>query len=216
MITKSSPFISPAAGTAALDDHRAMVLVRLCRSRFSLADIAEALNFTQALVRSLVARPFRALVGCTANDSAGGIDIESVVQSGQERVLVLNTPHLIGPITREKETFARHLALEIHHWLKTFEVTDEERLQAVDQASIRLDESTHYMEDKYVFHVERVASEIIWAWKPLVFNVESHQFRNVAGRWLAAWIHFWAADPDVWNRALDIEYASYKQLAEAA
>jgi hypothetical protein len=215
MITESTAQLICGQASRALNDQRAMVLVNLCQSRFSFDDITEALNCSDDLVRSLIARPFRALDADSATKDTVTAPIDfSILKRFPREVAIELAP--IGELLGPKEGIrAEYLAGEIRQWLDTFEACDADRLQAVEEASIRLDESTHHQENTCFFQVDRVASEIRWAWKPLLVNGD-RPFRIIVGRWLAAWVYFWVADPYIWNCAIDILLWDFGRYAKAA
>jgi hypothetical protein len=203
MITETTAQLICGQASRALDDQRALVLVNLCQARFSFDDITEALNCDDSLVRSLVAKPFRALSANSEANAGIGAPIDfSILKSvpGHVAIELGADGALLG---REKEARAEYLAREIRQWLSTLEASDADRVRAVEEASIRLDESTHHQGNKYIFQVERVASDIRRAWQPFV-PYGDRPFHIIVGRWLAAWVHFWVADPHIWNCAIDI------------
>lgn len=203
MITEITAQLICGPASRALDDQRAMVLINLCQSRFSFDDITEALNCNDDLVRSLIARPFRALdVDSAGNALVSAPSDFSILKSIQE-VAAIELPADGSPLGREEAARAEYLAGEIRQWLNTFDASDADRQRAIEEASIRLDESTHHQGNTYIFQVDRVASAIRWAWKPILPNGD-RTFHIIVGRWLAAWVHFWVSDPYVWNCAIDI------------
>ena len=215
MITNSSAQLICGSERKALDDQRALVLVKLCASRFSFDDFTESLNCSESLVRSLLARRFRPFYSDNGKNItvADSFDLSYLKRFPSTVALEQAAPGAL--IGREKEIRAQYLAGEIRSWLNTFEASDTDRLQAIKQSGSRLDQSTHYQENKYILQVERVASDILWAWRPFL-PYGDRPFRIIVGRWLAAWVHFWAADPDVWNCALEILLADFGQVATAA
>ena len=215
MVTESTAQLICGPASHALDDQRALVLINLCQSRFSFEDITEALNCDESVVRSLIAKPFRALSANSGTNAAVLAPINfATLDSIPAAVAIELVPdgELIG---REKELRAQYLAGEIRQWLSTFEASDAERLRAMKEASIRLDESTHHQGNNYIFQVERVASDIRRAWKPFLPHGD-RPFHTIVGRWLAAWVHFWVADPHVWNCALDILLWDFGKELKAA
>lgn len=215
MITKSSAQLICGRAHTAVDDQRALVLINLCQSRFSFDDISEALNCSEELARSLITRPFRARYAISGKNAevAGPVDLSISKSVPGEVAIELTEPGAL--IGREKEIRAQYLAGEIRQWLSTFEASDADRLQAVEEAGIRLDESTHRQGNNYIFQVDRVTSDIRWAWKPFL-PYGDRPFHIIVGRWLAAWVHFWVADPHIWNCAIDILLWNFDQVAKAA
>jgi hypothetical protein len=215
MITETSAQLICGQASRALDDQRALVLVNLCQSRFLFDDITEALNCDDSLVRSLIAKPFRALSANSGTNAGIGTLIDfSILKSvpGHVPIELGADGSLLG---REKEACAEYLAGEIRQWLNTFDASDADRHRAVEEASIRLDESTHHQGNNYIFQVEHVASDIRRAWQPFL-PYGDRPFHTIVGRWLAAWVHFWVADPAVWNCAIDILLWDFGRDAKAA
>jgi hypothetical protein len=215
MITICSPLFNSTTASTELNDKRAQVLIVLCQSRLPFADIAEALNCRESLVRSLLDRPFRA---SALNDPPHTITpIDVAMASRTQRSAIQKQP--LAPVpeaSNVREDLARHLATEIRRWLGTFNLSDAERRQAVEEAGKRLDQSTFYMESNYYFDVFRVSDQILSVWSPRLRSRGEQQFWMRVGQWLAGWIHFWVANPDIWNLALDREFDHYGREAQAA
>ena len=215
MITRSSPLFTSTAADTELNDKRAQVLIDLCQSRLPFADIAEALNCSESLVRSLVDRPFRSSVPNGPPHTIMPINLELVTRTHCSAIQ--KQPLVPAPeASNVRENLARHLATEIRRWLGTFNMSDAERRQAVEEAGKRLDQSTFYMESNYRFDVYRVSYQILSVWSPHLRSGGEQQFWMRVGQWLAGWIHFWVANPDIWNLALDREFDHYGREAQAA
>jgi hypothetical protein len=166
----------------------------------------------------VLVRPFRPFDPHDANNPIRTIDTVHVPRIPLRIGLAAPVPsHAPEAATaRDLEDFARHLSTEIHRWLGTFEATDADRRQAVEQAGLRLDNSTFHFDGKYLYPTGDVVSEFIAVWNPLYLTADDRVFGRAAGRWLAAWIRFWITDPDIWNRALDLAYDHFGARALAA
>jgi hypothetical protein len=218
MITRSSGIYHHITKSDELNISRAQVLIKLCQSGKSIDDIAEAINSNESLVRSVLVRPFRPFDPHDANNPIRTIDTvhgpSFPLSTGPAAPVPGHAPEVAN--ARDHEEFARHLATEIRRWLGTFETTDAERLQAVVKAGYDLSDSMGFFSGKYLYETGWVAFEIIAIWKPLYLTPDERDFQKAAGRWLAAWIRFWIADPDIWNRALDLAFDYFEAAAQAA
>jgi hypothetical protein len=218
MITKTSALYHLVTNSYELNASRAQVLIKLFQCGMSINDVAEAINSSESLVRSVLVRPFRPFDPYDANNPIRTIDTvhgPSFPDSAGAAPPV-NSHALKGATGREQEDFARYLAEEIRQWLGTFEATDAERQQAVEQAGFDLDKLAFQFDGKYLFETGWVAHEIGAVWKPTFLLPDDRAFRNAAGRSLAAWIRFWITDPDIWDRALDIAFEHFGARAQAA
>jgi len=218
MITKTSALYRCVAKSYELNTNRAQALIKLCQYGMSIDDIAEAINSSESLVRSVIVRPFRPFNPDDVNNPIRTIDTVHgpSFPDSPGAAAPVNSHTLAGATGREQEDFARHLAKEIQHWLGMFEATDAERQQAVEQAGFDLDKLAFQFGGKYLFQTGWVAHEIGAIWKPIVLFPDDRDFRKAAGRSLAAWIRFWITDPDIWNRALDLAYEHFGARVQAA
>ena len=218
MITKTSALYHRVAKSHELNVNRAHVMISLCQYGMSIDDIAEVINSSESMARSVLVRPFRFIDPKDDNHPVRTIDTVHVprIPLGAEPAAPVpsHAPEVAN--ARDQEEFARHLATEIRRWLSTFETTDADRQQAVVQARYSLSESESYFDGKYLFQTGWVAFEIRAIWKPLYLTSDDRDFGKAAGRWLAAWIRFWVPDPDIWNRALDLAYYHFGARALAA
>jgi hypothetical protein len=219
MITRSSAFLDPKTSAGQLiDDRRSRVLLLLCQYRYSIEDLAMALNCAEAMVRSLLARPYRALyVGDHDNPERAMEPINLRMIPQIERPVVLNPPTASkDEIARQQEKHAQQLAIEVRRWLCTFETSDQDRRQAIEQAGFLLDESPLDANGRYHFEVNQVFMELLGVWRPYRTNPEDRELGKAVIPWFASWIRFWISDPKVWNRALDLEFAYFDARARAA
>jgi hypothetical protein len=219
MITKASAFIGrKTSGAAGTDDVRARVVVSLCQSRLSVEDIAQAFNCSESMVRSLLVRPFRSQLsgeGPHPVRSIGPIDLKAMLQLNRA-VGLESGPGSSEDAACEQKEHARLLAIEVRRWLCTFEMTDPDRRYVIEQAGLLLDDSKLNSAGKYDFDIDRTVLDALGIWGPKAFLTGDREFRSLLGRWLASWIRFWITDPVVWNRALDLAFASFEENAQAA
>lgn len=218
MITETSVLYMETTCNAEINDKRAHVLIGLLQSRMSIEDIAEALNCKDTVVRSLLVAPYHnAYTGLAAGPVAlpEPIDLENFPPTEPTVVERSGSGTQQEPV-RQVERLAHFLLQEVCHWLTTFEASDAARQKAVERAGILLDESSFYWQGKYDYQCERISMEVVGAWRPTILVPENREFRMLMGNWLASWIHFWIADPDVWNRALDFAFDYFGAKAQAA
>jgi hypothetical protein len=119
-------------------------------------------------------------------------------------------------VARLREWRASHLAIEVRAWLDTFEASDRDRQQTVEEAGFVLDGSPLRADGQCEFDIDRTYMEIVGIWRPFYLSPGDREFRKVVGPWLASWISFWITDPVVWDRALDLDYAHFGAMAQAA
>jgi hypothetical protein len=211
MITASSPIYRFSSRASALAEKRAQVLISLCRVRLPFEDIAMALNCSESLVRSMLDYPFRGPVG----DSISPINLEMLPKS--ECGALLTGPLAPAAGARKvREVLMRHLQAEIRSWLGTFNMSEEDRRSAIEEAGKRLDQSVFYMESNYRFDQYRVSQLIFNVWSPFLRCSSREPFWPIAGRWLAGWVHFWIAYPTIWDPVIDLEFARDAAPARAA
>lgn len=60
---------------------------------------------------------------------------------------------------------------------------------------------------------ERIKTNVL---SPFPRSRIEEQFWLVVGRWLAGWIHFWIADPTIWDPVIDFEFAHDANAVKAA
>jgi hypothetical protein len=218
MITRASAFFDRTSREGILVDHRrGRTLVLLIQYRLSVEDLALALNCSESIVRSLLAHQYRSLPALSGTDSPSSTEaIDARMAARVERTVIVPPSASEGEIPREVETLARHLALEVRRWLCTFEVSDADRQQVIQEAGLLLDGSPLNVAGEFDFQVNRVFLEVLGIWSKSARSSRSPEFKTRLGQWLASWIRFWIADPAVWNRALDLEFAYFGENAQAA
>ncbi len=213
MITRFSPIYRHQPNSDALNDERARVLIGLCQSKMSFDDIAAVLNCNKYTVRSLLSWPYRS-VDAKITSFPEEIELDALplvkqtsssADAGCDRTTIPN-----------QEKVADDLAIEICQWIDSFKASDAERQQAIEYAGLDLEKNSTFRKGKYLFHPYQVTLEIIGIWSPFGMSSDDHDFRTSAGRWLASWIRFWIADPEIWDRALDLAYAHFGGEAQAA
>jgi hypothetical protein len=218
MITRSSAIYQRIAKSGELNENRAQVMISLLQYGMSIDDIAELINSSESMARSGLVRPFRPFDPHDANNPIHTIDTVHGPSFPRTTDPAAQAPSqaLEETTAREQKKFAWYLAAEIHWWLGTFEATNAERQQAVEQARFRLGNSTFYMDGKFLFQTGDVVFEFIGVLKSLRSSADDRDFGKAAGRWLGAWIRFWIPDPDVWNPALDLAFTYFGEDERAA
>jgi|GEM_PF-5492200 hypothetical protein len=211
MITARSPIFRISSRTSAFAEKRAQVLINLCQVRLPFEDIAMALNCSESLIRSMLDYPFRS----SASDSIAPINLEMLPKS-ECGALLTGPLALAVAIRKVREDLMRHLQAEICSWLGTFNMSNEDRRSAIEEAGKRLDQSVFYMESNYRFDQYRVSQLISNVWSPSLRCSTREPFWPIAGRWLAGWVHFWIADPTIWDPVIDLEFARDAAPAKAA
>lgn len=212
MITKTSPlFDCRSHESPHNNDKRAALMVRLCGSRIPIKEIALVLNCSESLVRALLASQYQAVCpGCESIPVPLGIISLRGFESAPSGPKKAQAAALTLDVT------AQYLAREIYGWLDSFEASNAEREQAIEQAVRSLDEARFERDGSYSFEVEWVAYEIRSIWSKPMLKEGERNFSTVIGRWLAAWVKFWVIDPNVWYRALALAYACFEGRKEAA
>lgn len=218
MITRASTLLNCNPGDRAqIDDQRAHVLIRLCQSKLSVEDLALALNCSEFLIRTLLARPYRHLI---ASDEKNRLHPDGPIDTNLA-VSDLSVVHDSDSVSTEdrarlQEQQKQLLAMEVRQWLCTFEMTDADRQLAIERAGFILDRAEFAWRGGYVFDSSEVYLELLEIWGPRQFLTGDRDFARLLSRWLASWIHFWILSPAVWNKALDAEYAHFQAKAKAA
>jgi hypothetical protein len=190
----------------------------LCHSRLSIEDLALALNCSESMIRTLLARLYRHLIPIDEKNQLcpnEPVNLDVVPQVRSSFVLdsgLVPTEHRAS--VRDQQ--ARLLAMEVRRWLCTFEMTDADRQHVIEQAGFLLDKAEFASTDGYVFDTSRAVLDILGIWGPKLFLTGDRDFRTLVARWLASWIHFWIVDPASWNQALDFEYAHFGAKKKAA
>jgi hypothetical protein len=220
MITRVSTFLDRKTTDGQLiDDRRSRVLLLLCVRRFSIDDIAMALNCCDTTVRSMLARPFRSLYA-PPKDHRHAPALEPLNLKMMPRTEFAassnSAPESPKELARLQEKSARQLGMEVRGWLCTFEASDKDRQRAVEQACFRLDESPLTSDGQYPLEIDRALMELSGVWSPFRSRLEERDFAKAISPWLASWIRFWITDPVVWNQALDLEYAHFGTRTQAA
>lgn len=219
MITRTSAFIDRKTSEAArINDLRARVVVSLCESRLSIEDVAQAFNCSESIIRSLLVRPFRSLFSGEGPHLARPIepiDLKAALRLNHA-VGFESGPGSSEDAAGEQKEQAHLLAVEVLRWLYSFEMTDTDRRSVIERAGLLLDEAPINSAGKYDFDIIRTVLNAHGIWRPNPFLTEDREFRSLISRWLASWIRFWVTDPVVWNPALDLAFASFKEKAQAA
>lgn len=220
MITRASALFDCNPGDRAqIDDLRAQVLVSLCQSKLSVEDIALALNCSEPVIRTLLARPYRHLIPSDEMNRLhpnGPIDIDLAAPVASS--VVINSDDLDSAEGRHRlrAQQVHLLATEVRLWLSTFEMTDKERQLVIKRAGFILDQAEFAWTGGYVFDSHNVFLELLGIWGPKRFLTGDRDFKTLVARWLASWIHFWIVSPAIWNRALDLEFIDFGPKAHAA
>lgn len=215
MITRFSPIFQLVANSGVLNCGRLQILIGLCRARIPMEDIVLALNCDEYALRTLLASPFRPLAAAVEGRPKT-IDL-GVLRHADQPSTGAALPS--GEFeARNLKELRDHLAIEIGDWLDTFEASDEDRQQAVEFAGLELDKKSDSFNGKYLFQPEWLSMEIVGLFKPLSSRMHE-DFRTAIGRWLAIWIRFWIVAPEIWDPALDLAFAGFREkrlLAAAA
>jgi hypothetical protein len=216
MIARGSALLNYFAGDDKVNDDRVRVLARLGHWKLSIEEIALTLNCSEPMVRSLLARPLRPRYAWKRNFKVNTRrPIKRVILPCTRKSAISSRPASNEINDAVREELAQHLATEIHQWLDSLEGSDADRQRAIERAGILLDETPSYWDGEYEFSVKCVTLEIVGVCEPSDLNPNDQEFRLVVGRWLAAWIRFWIADPEIWNRALDLEFGRFGAKAQA-
>lgn len=207
MITRGSALCQAAIANAELSRQRSRVLVDLCRSRMSFAELAIALNCREDVVRSLLVSPFRSIyLGGRKRGVVEELDLDRMPQLPLHSAPYARAS-LEHVVIEDREKLARKLAVEVHGWLRNFQASNAEQQQVIEGAGLQLDKRTSTWDGKYKFPGNWLVLDILGVSKPLSRPQELLDFRSDVGPRLANWIHFWIADPIIWDRALDLEFA---------
>lgn len=220
MITSVSALLDRATRSAVLrDPSRKRVIVALHEAGTSVRDIAQSLNCSDAIVNAFLRE------GTPGPDplvERYGKDVAAIITSKwisrhDRGLLLYRPPSTQAARARHRESIATHLSSEVRRWLGAIEMSDADRQRVIDFAGMQLDQSPLLRKTgKYFFYSPRVVAEIEGIWKPNSSQAGDRDFLPVIGRWLASWIRFWIWDPAIWNRALDMEFAHFSSLAQAA
>ncbi|MGA8041177.1 MAG: hypothetical protein WCA37_00095 [Terracidiphilus sp.] len=217
MITKASAFLDQKTSDGKLNDLRVRALLHLIEVGFSVEDLAMALNCSVSMVRSLLALPYRMLYLRDQDNPKRVWEPINLRMLPQPQCPIILNPRTASKdeTARQQERHAQLLAIEILHWLRTFEASDQDRRQAIEQAGFLLDELP-LKDGKLQFDSFRVFSEIHGIWRGKPSKSVDKSFGETVSPWLASWLRFWVSDPAIWNRALDLAYAHFGASTQAA
>jgi len=119
-------------------------------------------------------------------------------------------------IAQQLERSAQSFAREVRQWLCSFEASDADRKLVINDAGLLLDQAPLDSDGTYLIDNIRAVTEILAIWRPKTSHSADRDFVTVVSPWLAVWIRFWITDPNICNRALDLEYAHFGAKAQTA
>jgi hypothetical protein len=180
-------------------------------------EIALALNCSQSIVARYLSAEIpwvrRVAAGTQPNDNQ--MPNLSPIPRSASVLLRYRPPRTERGIAGERERLSRHLAEEIRSWIVAFELNDRQRQQVIERAGLLLDTSPLKANGEHLFDKNRALSEQLGIWRPKTLDGD-RDYQTLIARWLASWIRFWIAQPIVWKRALDLEFAHFGAQAQAA
>jgi hypothetical protein len=211
MITSVSALLDRKTRRAVLADlNRGRAVARFREEGLPVPDIALALNCSRPIIDYFLLRqkPWFRKNEEKLRTKRQARDLRFIKR--HDRGLILyRPPRTEEGIARERELLAGHLALEVRRWVCELEQSDANCQSVIERAGLLLDQSPLNMRGEYVFDADRAAEEVLRIWKPEACDAGDLEFTSLFGRCLAAWIRFWIAQPLIWNRALDLEFAYF-------